>query len=77
MIILLLDIYRYSTIHRLRLFYQKIKEMIKGNSSAMSLSSQTIIYPNKSDATYFLVGLFQGWMLDSRLIQGNAQVGLN
>ena len=43
----------------------------------MSLSSQTIIYPNKSDATYFLVGLFQGWMLDSRLIQGNAQAGLN
>lgn len=43
----------------------------------MSLSSQTIIYPNKSDATYFLVGLFQGWMLDSLLIQGNAQVGLN
>ena len=51
--------------------------MKKGNSSAMSLSSQTIIYPNNSDATYFLVGLFQGWMLDSRLIQGNAQVGLN
>lgn len=43
----------------------------------MSLSSQTIIYPNKSDATYFLVALFRVGLLDLRLIYRHAQAALN